>query len=122
MSFQTHLVAAAPLSHASDLLAVLVREGAASADKEGKSPPKLNDALLAEADKALGGLLVRATADEEFTGKEAQQLSMHTHGKLPAARLLVLGLGKKRDADKDRAARRRAAARAAPAANAGGAK
>src|SRR5438309_3280879 len=83
---------------------------------------KLNYAHLVEVDKALGGLLVRATADEEFTGKEAQQLSMHTHGKLPAARLLVLGLGKKRDADKDRDALRVAAARALRAAKAAGAK
>src|SRR5437660_11585894 len=47
---------------------------------------------------------------------------MHTHGKLPAARLLVLGLGKKRDADKDRDALRVAAARAVRAAKAAGAK
>jgi leucyl aminopeptidase len=51
------------------------------------------DALVAAADRALGGALRQAMADERFTGKPDQILSLHTLGRLPAKRLALLGRG-----------------------------
>ncbi len=48
---------------------------------------------LAELDAHLGGHLWRAAREERFQGKPDQQLGLHTLGRLPAARLLLLGLG-----------------------------
>jgi len=48
------------------------------------------------ADRALGGLLSVSMADEEFAGKAAETISLHTHGKLGAERLLLVGLGPKK--------------------------
>jgi leucyl aminopeptidase len=44
-------------------------------------------------DARLGGHLAAAVADERFHGKADQALLLHTLGRLPAARLLLLGLG-----------------------------
>jgi leucyl aminopeptidase len=64
---------------------------------------------LREEDKALGGLMLGSAADEDFAGKTGETLSVHTHGKLPCGRVLIVGLG-----DKERfgaeSARRAAAA------------
>lgn len=46
-------------------------------------------------DRALDGLLIRIVADEGFKAKEDQLLQCHTLGKLPFARLLLVGLGKR---------------------------
>src|SRR6266481_6214507 len=78
MALETSIVAGTPRSHKTDLLAVLVREG-----------EKL-DSL----DEPLGGLLAQCAEDEEFTGKEGQVLSLHTHGKLGARRIAAIGLGR----------------------------
>ena len=51
------------------------------------------DALVAAADRALGGALRQALADERFTGKLGQALSLHTLGRLPAKRVAILGCG-----------------------------
>ncbi len=59
-----------------------------SSSKKG-SKGALMDAL----DRALGGGLARLVAKEEFTGKKDQQLSLPTLGRLPAAKLVILGLG-----------------------------
>src|SRR6202171_4051849 len=83
------VVFANPASHAADLLALLVREGTAASDPR-----------FAHLDRALGGLLSRCAKEEEFTGKEGQQLSLHTHGKVGPARVVAIGLGKERDGDK----------------------
>ena len=106
----------APASSSTDLLALFVPEGAV---RKGK----LADAQLRDLDSALGGLLRRVAEEEEFTGKEGQQLTLHTHGKLGAQRLVVIGLGKgARGADRQRDALRNAAAKAVKAARAAGAK
>lgn len=102
--------AAAPARHACDLLAVLVREGA-----EG-----LEDPAALAADEALGGLLASCAAAEEFRGKEGQSLQLHTHGKLPAGRVLLVGVGRARGKDRDREALRQGASRALKAARAAG--
>src|SRR5256714_863999 len=115
MALDTQVVFAKPVSHACDLLAVLVREGAVAGGK-------ISDAHFNDLDRALGGLLGAVAAQEEFTGKEGQQLSLHTHGKVAAQRLLVLGVGKHGDPDRARDALRTAASRAVQAARPAGAR
>ena len=112
---QTTVIAGAPVSHASDLLALFVREGAVVRGS-------LADARLADLDRAVGGLLLRCAQDEEFKGAEGQQLSLHSHGKAGPQRILVLGLGREKDADRTLDQLRSAAARAVKAAKAAGAK
>src|SRR6185503_4218617 len=51
------------------------------------------DAELRAVDQALGGLLTRAFGEEGFEGKSGQVCSVHTAGRLPARRVLVVGLG-----------------------------
>ncbi|MFQ5801262.1 MAG: leucyl aminopeptidase [Candidatus Methylomirabilales bacterium] len=46
-------------------------------------------------DRALGGLISRLIAQGEFQGKAGTTLLLHTHGKLKADRVLVVGLGKR---------------------------
>src|SRR4051812_41994632 len=48
---------------------------------------------VASADKKLKGLLLKTAAQEGFKGKSEQLLALHTHGKLGAARVLLIGLG-----------------------------
>jgi leucyl aminopeptidase len=50
-------------------------------------------AAVAALDTALGGVLRGAAAQEGFKGKAEQSLVLHTHGKLKAERVLLLGLG-----------------------------
>lgn len=56
-----------------------------------KKPP----AALASVDKKLKGLLHEAATEEGFKGKAEQSFVLHTHGKLPVPRVLLLGLGAK---------------------------
>ncbi|MEZ4600823.1 MAG: leucyl aminopeptidase [Syntrophotaleaceae bacterium] len=60
---------------------------------EGKLHP-----LAKEADQALGGLITGAVKSREFSGKRRQTLLLHTRG-LPCERLLLVGLGKTREAE-----------------------
>lgn len=50
-------------------------------------------------DKALGGIITRLIAEKEITGKLMENTLIHTHGKIAAERVLVVGLGKKEDFD-----------------------
>jgi leucyl aminopeptidase len=76
----------------------------------GASPAKIEAGLLAVAvfeedlakrtagvalalDHALAGHLSRAAKEERFRGKADQSLLLHTMGRLPATRLMLLGLG-----------------------------
>jgi leucyl aminopeptidase len=111
----TQVVPARPASHSCDVLAVLVPEGAASG-------AKISDPHLSEIDRALSGILREVAGQEEFTGKEGQTLSLHTHGKIAPARVVAVGLGKSRDEDQARDALRIAAARAVKVAKGAGAK
>ena len=92
------------LSHRADLLAVLMREGAAL--------PEMN----------LGGLVARCAREEEFKGGENAVLSLHTHGKIGAPRLALIGIGREKDADRTLEQLRNAASRAVKLAKAAGAK
>ncbi|MCI0572905.1 MAG: leucyl aminopeptidase [Myxococcaceae bacterium] len=49
--------------------------------------------VVSRADRALEGLLTRAAGEEGFRGKADQTFILHTHGKLRAARVALLGLG-----------------------------
>jgi leucyl aminopeptidase len=44
-------------------------------------------------DRALGGSLRRAVQDERFRGKTGQTLVLHTQERLPATRLILIGVG-----------------------------
>jgi leucyl aminopeptidase len=98
-----------PAAHKTDLLALLVREDA-------------KDERFNALDEALDGLLSRIAKEEDFSGREGQLLSLHTHGKLPAQRIAVLGLGREKDADRTLEQLRNAASRAVKLAKAAGAK
>jgi leucyl aminopeptidase len=51
------------------------------------------DRLLDKADAALGGLLRRAIREERFLAKPGQTLTLHTHGRLEAQRIALIGAG-----------------------------
>ncbi|HEY4181020.1 MAG TPA: leucyl aminopeptidase [Kofleriaceae bacterium] len=53
------------------------------------------DAIFKSADGALGGVLTDVARSEGFDGKSGQSLSVHTHGRIPARRVMVLGGGNK---------------------------
>jgi len=63
---------------------------------------------VATLDQALRGLLSEVVRAEKFEGKPEQLAYVHTAGRLPAKRVLVVGLGKRREVDAERV--RRAAA------------
>lgn len=48
-------------------------------------------------DSALGGLIQKFAKEEGFTGKEGETLFFRTLGKIPAARVLVVGLGDRKE-------------------------
>jgi leucyl aminopeptidase len=105
MSFPIGVVPADPLRHEADLVAVLVREGSVAKGK-------IADDRLTALDRALGGLVLRCATEEEFSGKENQVLSLHTHGKVGSPRVALVGLGKERDVERSLDQFRSAAARA----------
>jgi leucyl aminopeptidase len=72
----------------------------------------------AAVDKALGGAIAHLVELGDFKGKEGQVVMLPTRGAIESARVLLIGLGKKKDFDLDTV--RRVAARAALAARARG--
>jgi len=114
MSIETRLAAALPHKHVTDLLALFVREGTLSGAEA--------DPRVRAVDRALSGLLTRAAGDEDFRGREGQQLMLQASGKMSARRVLVIGLGKARSPERDREGLRTAAARAVRATRGVGAK
>lgn len=50
-------------------------------------------AVLKKANSALKGLLLKAAAEEGFKAKAEQSFVLHTHGKLRAPRVVLMGLG-----------------------------
>ncbi len=48
---------------------------------------------VAAIDRALSGQLLRAAKEEGFRGKPEQTFVLHSHGRLPAARVVVVGTG-----------------------------
>ncbi|MEO6575602.1 MAG: leucyl aminopeptidase [Polyangiaceae bacterium] len=80
-----------PLDTASDV--VIVGVWASSNPKKPSLPE-----VVVDADKKLGGGLLKLLAKEEFTGKRDQTFSVATLGRLPAARLVLIGLGERNSA------------------------
>ncbi len=76
------VVVADPTTHRCDVLAIGVF-----------STPGRLEGLGAKVDQALGGYLARAMQEERFTGEAGTVMIVHTHGRLPAARIGVVGLG-----------------------------
>src|SRR5688500_9898181 len=101
MKFALHSGSAVELK--CDLLAVPVFEGEL----------KENEAVTG-LDAKLGGLLAKLSEEEGFKGKRGQTLSVHTHGKVGAQRVMLAGLGSR--GDFDAAELRHVAAKAARAA------
>src|SRR5207249_11423094 len=59
---------------------------------------QLEDGALFKAlDQKLDGLVARIVTDEQFKGKKGQTLMLHTHGRVPAQRLLLVGGGPRAD-------------------------
>ena len=82
---QVELTGAAPTAIEAGLLAVAVFE-------EDLAGP---GGIALPLDRALGGHLSRAAKEERFQGKADQSLALHTMGRLPAARVMLLGLGRR---------------------------
>ena len=51
------------------------------------------EGALGEADGALDGALLKAAAEEGFKARADQSYAFHTHGKLAATRVVLVGLG-----------------------------
>ena len=51
------------------------------------------DPLFKSVDSALGGVLADVARSESFEGKSAQSITVHTHSRIPARRVLVVGAG-----------------------------
>ncbi len=60
---------------------------------EGKKPEGLAKVI----DKRLNGLIAKLFKDKDFEGKPNQIRLIYTQGKLPAERVLLVGLGKEKD-------------------------
>ncbi len=60
------------------------------------------DPLVTEIDRALGGCLGELYRQHEFTGKPNKTRFIHTLGRIPAERLVLVGLGKKKDLSGER--------------------
>jgi len=65
---------------------------------DGARPP----AEIAAVDRVLGGMLSKVLASEKFEGKPGQISYLHSGGKLPAERVLIVGLGPRRRGDRAR--------------------
>jgi leucyl aminopeptidase len=109
VSLSTVAIDQQPAAHKTDLLALLVRE-----DEK--------DERFNALDEVLDGLLSRMAKEEDFSGRETQLLSLHSHGRLPAQRIAVIGLGRAKDSDRTLEQLRNAAARSVKLAKAAGAR
>ena len=84
-----NVITADPLKHSTPALVIGCWEDA-------------NDGLFTACDAALAGCLGRLAANREFSGKVNTTCLLHTLGKLPAERLLLVGLGKQAELDDER--------------------
>src|SRR5262252_3318339 len=51
------------------------------------------DSFFKSVDSALDGVLSDVAKSESFDGKSGQSIVVHTHGRVPAKRILVVGAG-----------------------------
>ncbi len=80
------IVKKAPEEAKADVLAVMWTS-------EGGQPP-----AASALDKTLGGWLTQTAKEEGFAGKEGETLTLRTEGRLPAAHVVLCGVGRKKDA------------------------
>lgn len=66
--------------------------------------------LLVSMDRALNGLLTKVMKEESFKGELGKTFVFHTHEKIPAKRIVVVGLGKRNRLDAEHLRRASAAA------------
>jgi len=71
-----------PLELACDLLAIACDEDTLA-----------ENAHVTSVDHALGGVLRRVIEEERFRAKPTQSLMIHTHGRIPASRVVLVGIG-----------------------------
>jgi leucyl aminopeptidase len=64
-------------------------------EDEGARPYK-------DLDKALSGLLRRVIASKEFSGRHNETCLLHTQGKIKADRIILIGLGKRKEVTRDK--------------------
>jgi leucyl aminopeptidase len=95
MPIDIQVRSAKPGDIVADLLVVGVLRSGGDA-KPGKKPEGLPPALK-PFDDALGGALARLAAKEEFGAKRDQTITLTTAGKLGAEKLVILGLGERRN-------------------------
>ncbi|MFQ5454700.1 MAG: leucyl aminopeptidase [Nitrospirota bacterium] len=67
---------------------------------EGKNISEEDD--IKKIDQILGGMISDIIKDNEFTGVLNQSIMLHVKGKMPAKRVLLVGLGKKEEFNSDR--------------------
>jgi leucyl aminopeptidase len=82
--------------------AIAQTAGVTEADSDAVVVTAFEDSLspaAQEVDKALGGLLTEMRDGKELTGKFAERLVVHTLGRMPAKRVMVVGLGKPKQLD-----------------------
>lgn len=60
----------------------------------GKSDSFVMTSEAGLVDKALNGMLIEVGSTESFEGKIAETVQIHSHGQIPAKRILLVGLGK----------------------------
>ena len=84
VAVKVELTEAAPLEIEAGAVAVPVFEGDLAGARRGP---------VGALDEALQGALSAAARDERFQGKGDQLLQLHTLGRIPARRVLLLGLG-----------------------------
>src|SRR5215470_1242943 len=53
------------------------------------------DSIFKSVDTALSGVLADVAKSESFEGKSGQSLVVHTHGRIPAKRVMLVGGGSK---------------------------
>lgn len=90
------------MKFAGDAVVVNLFEGTQPAGARGRKGGRALGGATAAVDAALGGAIRALMASGELTGKRGEQTLIHTHGRLPAARVLVMGLGKAEEFTLDR--------------------
>jgi leucyl aminopeptidase len=87
MPLEIQVQTAQALELSADVLVV----GVLQTTGKGTLPPSLKPV-----DVALGGALAKLLAKEEFSGKRDQTIALSTLGRIPAEKLIVIGLGERR--------------------------
>ncbi|MFB3817600.1 MAG: leucyl aminopeptidase [Candidatus Methylomirabilales bacterium] len=85
-----------------DALVVNLFEGTVAPGRRARGPGRVLSGATAAVDAALGGAIAGLIRSGEAKGTWGEQTLLHTLGRLPAGRVLVLGLGKPEEFGVDR--------------------